>query len=82
MPGALEAAGAKAKLIQLTHTGFDEATLGELVIHMSADCDLVVAVGLGAINDMVRFSASKWAARFSPWPLPLPWMGLPPALPL
>ena len=27
----LEAAGAKAKLIQLTHTGFDEATLGCLL---------------------------------------------------
>ena len=60
----LEAAGAKAKLIQLTHTGFDEATLGELVIHMPADCDLVVAVGTGAINDMVRFFSFKMGRPF------------------
>ena len=51
----LEAAGMKADIIVLRHTGFDEATLGELLINMPDDCDLVVAVGTGAINDMTRY---------------------------
>ena len=48
-------AGIKAKIVQLIHTDFDEATVGELLINMPDDCDLVVAVGTGAINDMTRY---------------------------
>ena len=51
----LEKAGIKASIIQLQHTDFDEATVGELLINMPDDCDLMVAVGTGAINDMTRF---------------------------
>jgi len=51
----LAAAGVKAHMVTLVHTGFDEATVGELLINMPDDCDLVVAVGTGAINDMTRY---------------------------
>ena len=57
-------AGIKAEIIRLTHINFDEATLGELVINMPADCDVVVAVGTGAINDMVRFFSFKMGRPF------------------
>ena len=60
----LEAAGIKAKIVQLTHLGFDEATLGELVINMPADCDLCVAVGTGSINDMTRYFSFKMGRPF------------------
>ena len=51
----LAAAEIKAFVVVLNHTGFDEATLGELLINMPDDCDLCVAVGTGAINDMTRY---------------------------
>lgn len=60
----LKDAGVSHKIIQLSHMGFDEATLGELVIHMPADCDLVVAVGTGAINDMTRYFSFKMGRPF------------------
>ena len=60
----LSAAGVKAQIIQLTHTDFDEATVGELLIHMPADCDLMVAVGTGAINDMTRFFSFRTGRPF------------------
>lgn len=43
----------------LTHMGFDEATLGELVINMDPSCDVVVGVGTGSINDMSRYFSFK-----------------------
>ena len=57
-------AGIKAEIIRLNHINFDEATLGELVINMPADCDVVVAVGTGAINDMVRCFSFKMGRPF------------------
>lgn len=60
----LNEAGIRNELIQLTHLGFDEATLGELMIHMPMDCDLVVAVGTGAINDMTRFFSYRMGRPF------------------
>ncbi|MBQ8390657.1 MAG: sn-glycerol-1-phosphate dehydrogenase [Oscillibacter sp.] len=51
----LAAAGVKAHIVTLVHTGFDEATVGEILINMPDDCDVVVAVGTGAINDMTRY---------------------------
>ena len=60
----LAEAGVKAHYVKLVHTGFDEATLGELVINMPADCDLVVAVGTGAINDMCRYFSFKMGRPF------------------
>ena len=60
----LARAGIRAEIIQLTHLEFDEATLGELVIHMPQDCDLVVAVGTGTINDMTRYFSFKLGRPF------------------
>lgn len=60
----LDEAGIRSTVAQLMHTGFDEATLGELLIHMPADCDLMVAVGTGAINDMTRFFSYKMGRPF------------------
>ena len=60
----LNDAGVKAEIIVLTHMGFDEATLGELIINMPADCDLVVAVGTGTINDMTRYFSFKMGRPF------------------
>lgn len=60
----LESAGVKAKMVRLTHTDFDEATVGELLIEMPADCDLVVAVGTGAINDMCRYFSFRMGRPF------------------
>ncbi len=57
-------AGIKAAIHRLTHIGFDEATLGELLINMPSDCDLVVAVGTGAINDMSRFFSFRMGRPF------------------
>ncbi|MEG2175493.1 MAG: sn-glycerol-1-phosphate dehydrogenase [Oscillibacter sp.] len=60
----LENAGICCKTIQMTHLGFDEATLGELTIQMPMDCDLMVAVGTGAINDMTRYFSFKMNRPF------------------
>ena len=60
----LEAAGIKAKMVTLTPTGFDEATVGELVINMPLDCDVVIAVGTGSINDMTRFFSHRMGRPF------------------
>ena len=60
----LKGAGIRAQIRQLTHTDFDEATLGELLIHMPADCDLVIAVGTGAINDMTRYFSFRTGRPF------------------
>lgn len=51
----LEAQGLKASILKLRHTDFDEATVGEMIINMPDDCDLMVAVGTGAINDITRY---------------------------
>lgn len=60
----LSAANIKAAIQKLAHTGFDEATVGELLIYMPEDCDLVVAVGTGAINDMTRFFSYRTKRPF------------------
>lgn len=56
--------GIQHKIIQLDHMGFDEATLGELTIQMPEDCDLIVAVGTGSINDMTRYFSYKMKRPF------------------
>ena len=60
----LEAAGVKAHIVVLGHTGFDEATVGEILINMPNDCDVVVAVGTGAINDMTRYFSFRMHRPF------------------
>lgn len=60
----LKNAGIRHKIVQMSHLGFDEATLGELTIQMPMDCDLMVAVGTGAINDMTRYFSFKMGRPF------------------
>lgn len=60
----LHNAGIAAELVQLAHLDFDEATLGELLIHLPEGCDLAVAVGTGTINDMVRYFSFKTGLPF------------------
>ncbi len=60
----LKDANIKASIITLQHLGFDEATVGELLINMPMDCDLVVAVGTGSINDMTRFFSYRTGRPF------------------
>ena len=48
----------------LEHIGFDEATVGELLFYMPRDCDLMVAVGTGSINDMTRFLSHRMGRPF------------------
>ena len=43
----------------LTHIGFDEATLGEIVINIPDGCDLIIGVGTGSITDITRYSSFK-----------------------
>lgn len=60
----LKAAGIEATVRVLTHDSFDEATVGELLIHMPAQCDLVLGVGTGAICDMARFFSFRTGRPF------------------
>ena len=60
----LEEAGIKAAIRVLTHVAFDEATVGELLIHKPDDCDVCVAVGTGSINDMTRFFSFRCGLPF------------------
>lgn len=60
----LKAAGIPAAVRVLEHTGFDEATVGELLFYMPRSCDLMVAVGTGAVNDMTRFLSFRMGRPF------------------
>ncbi len=60
----LSDAGLEATCHTLAHAAFDEATVGELLINMPANCDLCVAVGTGAINDMTRFFSHRMGRPF------------------
>lgn len=55
----LEQAGIRTDVLVLKHLGFDEATLGEIVINMPEDCDLMIGCGTGSINDILRYASFK-----------------------
>lgn len=55
----LDASGIDASVHTLTHTGFDEATLGEIVINLPDNCDLMIGCGTGSITDIIRYSSYK-----------------------
>ena len=55
----LHEAGVESRTLILKHTGFDEATLGEIVLNLPEDCDVMIGVGTGSITDMIRFSSYK-----------------------
>ena len=52
-------AGYQPAVLVIKHTGFDEATLGEIVIHKPDACDLMIGCGTGSITDMLRYSSFK-----------------------
>lgn len=60
----LAAAGVEASLIQLKHLDYDEAAVGELLINAPLKSDIIVAVGTGAINDLVRYFSYKTGRPF------------------
>lgn len=60
----LERASIPYKIVQLQHTGFDEATLGELLLQMPKACDVCIAVGAGSINDITRLFSYKMGVPF------------------
>ncbi len=55
----MEDAGIDVQLQVITHAAYDEMTVGELLIHMSRDRDVVIGVGTGSINDMCRYFSYK-----------------------
>ncbi len=55
----LEKAGYASGVLILQHMGFDEATLGEIVLNKPDDCDVMIGCGTGSITDMLRFSSFK-----------------------
>ncbi|MBQ6428575.1 MAG: iron-containing alcohol dehydrogenase, partial [Oscillospiraceae bacterium] len=55
----LKNAGFEPFTLILRHLGFDEATLGEIVLNKPDDCDLMIGIGTGSITDMTRFSSFK-----------------------
>lgn len=69
----LTAAGIRCHVLIIKHLGFDEATLGEIVINKLDDCDLMVGCGTGSITDMLRYASFK---------LKLPCFTIPTAAPM
>lgn len=63
----LKKAEIKAKAHVFTGKRFipDEKALGELMIDADRDCDLVVAVGTGSINDMCRFFSYQMGVPYA-----------------
>lgn len=55
----LREAGYDPAVLVLKHLGYDEATLGEIVLNKPDDCDLMIGCGTGSITDMLRFSSFK-----------------------
>ncbi len=55
----LREAGYAPQVLVIRHLGFDEATLGEIVIHKPEDCDVMIGCGTGSITDMLRYSSFK-----------------------
>ena len=55
----LKVAGFEPSVLIIRHLGFDEATLGEIVINKPDDCDLMIGIGTGSITDMTRYSSYK-----------------------
>lgn len=55
----LKDGGLETNVIVLKHLGFDEATLGEMLINTPNGCDIMVGVGTGLINDIVKYFSYK-----------------------
>lgn len=55
----LKDAGIRCHTLIISHLGYDEATLGEIVINKPDDCDLMIACGTGQITDILRYASFK-----------------------
>lgn len=55
----LEVAGMDVCFHVVNHLAYDEGTLGEILIHIKEDRDVVIGVGTGSINDMCRYFSFK-----------------------
>lgn len=55
----LKESGIESHTHILRHLGYDEATLGEIVIHTPQDCDLMIGCGTGQITDILRYASFK-----------------------
>lgn len=55
----LHDAGYLTDVLIINHTNYDEATLGEIVINLPEDCDLMIGVGTGSITDILRYASYK-----------------------
>lgn len=55
----LTGSGIRSCVHIIEHMSFDEATLGELVVSIPMDCDLVIGVGAGSVSDMTRYFSYK-----------------------
>ena len=55
----LKDGGLETNVIVLKHLGFDEATLGEMLINTPNGCDIMVGVGTGLINDIGKYFSYK-----------------------
>ena len=44
----------------MQHIGFDEATLGEIIVSLPTDADLMIGVGTGSITDMTRYASFRF----------------------
>ena len=55
----LRASGFDCSAHVLSHLDYDEATLGEIVLRIPADADLMIGVGTGSITDMTRYASFK-----------------------
>lgn len=42
----------------------NETALGQIMIDYDSDCDVIIAVGTGSINDLCRFASFKWRKPF------------------
>ncbi|MCI8598497.1 MAG: sn-glycerol-1-phosphate dehydrogenase [Lachnospiraceae bacterium] len=51
----LEEKGIDVQMHVITHQAYDEATMGEIVIHKDHTRNVVIGVGTGSINDMCRY---------------------------
>ena len=55
----LKDSGIEPSVHIIKHTGFDEATLGEIVVSIPKETDLMIGIGTGSITDITRFSSYK-----------------------
>ncbi len=55
----LKDAGYCTSLHVLKNNKYDEATLGEIVINVPEECDVMIGVGTGQISDILRYSSFK-----------------------